>query len=106
MFCLFVCLFVDCTMCILFIGIKSFPVQKSSVDNSLLVRALDRFHRRLQAVDRLLPELKIMERGLSIVSRTAKDRVTFYSERLKQHFAGNFMIVTKYRKNGLVFDPV
>ena len=33
--------------------------QSDTGDNVLLVRALDRFHRRLQAVQKLLPEIGV-----------------------------------------------
>lgn len=62
--------------------------QKSSVENSLLVRALDRFFRRLQAVHRLLPDLKILQRGADIVAAAAKERAQYYGDGLKKHFAG------------------
>ena len=34
-------------------------LQSDTADNALLVRALDRFHRRLQAVQKLLPEVGV-----------------------------------------------
>ncbi|XP_071493874.1 vacuolar protein sorting-associated protein 51 homolog [Diadema antillarum] len=61
--------------------------EKASVENSLLVRALDRFFRRLQAVHRLLPELQILQRGAKIVAEAARDRALYYGEGLKKHFA-------------------
>ncbi|XP_033098791.1 vacuolar protein sorting-associated protein 51 homolog [Anneissia japonica] len=60
--------------------------EKESVENSMLVRALDRFHRRLQAVDKLLPELNIIVRGTEIVANAARERSLFYLEGLKNHF--------------------
>ncbi|XP_041477229.1 vacuolar protein sorting-associated protein 51 homolog [Lytechinus variegatus] len=61
--------------------------EKSSVENSLLVRALDRFFKRLQAVHRLLPDLKILQRGADIVAAAAKERAQYYGDGLKKHFA-------------------
>ncbi|XP_071946799.1 vacuolar protein sorting-associated protein 51 homolog [Antedon mediterranea] len=60
--------------------------EKESVENSMLVRALDRFHRRLQAVDDLLPKLNIIARGTEIVANAARERSLFYLEGLKNHF--------------------
>ncbi|XP_002732625.2 vacuolar protein sorting-associated protein 51 homolog, partial [Saccoglossus kowalevskii] len=48
---------------------------------------MDRFHRRLQAINRLLPECNIMEQGTDIVSKAAKDRVHHYICKIQQHFA-------------------
>lgn len=61
--------------------------EKASVENSLLVRALDRFFRRLQAVHRLLPDLKLLQRGAGIVKEAAEERAQYYGEGLKKHFA-------------------
>ncbi|KAJ0004312.1 hypothetical protein NQD34_010526 [Periophthalmus magnuspinnatus] len=47
-------------------------------DNSLLVRALDRFHRRLQAVSKLLPGSSVPNQGTEIVIRAANERVKQY----------------------------
>ncbi|XP_055004204.1 LOW QUALITY PROTEIN: vacuolar protein sorting-associated protein 51 homolog [Boleophthalmus pectinirostris] len=47
-------------------------------DNSLLVRALDRFHRRLQAVAKLLPGSSVPNQGTEIVIRAANERVKQY----------------------------
>ncbi|CAL1573815.1 unnamed protein product [Knipowitschia caucasica] len=47
-------------------------------DNSLLVRALDRFHRRLQAVTKLLPGSSVPNHGTAIVIRAANERVKQY----------------------------
>lgn len=52
------------------------------------MRALDRFFRRLQAVHRLLPDLKILQRGADIVAAAAKERAQYYGDGLKKHFAG------------------
>ncbi|XP_070539803.1 vacuolar protein sorting-associated protein 51 homolog isoform X2 [Ptychodera flava] len=62
-------------------------LEKETGDNTILVRALDRFHRRLQAINRLLPECNIMDKGTEIVSKAAKDRVEHYTKKMQQHFA-------------------
>ncbi|XP_071827311.1 vacuolar protein sorting-associated protein 51 homolog isoform X2 [Apostichopus japonicus] len=61
--------------------------EKNTVDNSMLVRALDRFYRRLEAVNNLLPRLNILQRGAEIVNKCATDRVEYYLDGLKKHFA-------------------
>ncbi|XP_077992479.1 vacuolar protein sorting-associated protein 51 homolog [Glandiceps talaboti] len=60
--------------------------EKETGDNTILVRALDRFHRRLQAINKLLPECNIMDKGTEIVSKAAQDRVHHYTTKLRQHF--------------------
>ncbi|XP_078588251.1 vacuolar protein sorting-associated protein 51 homolog [Branchiostoma floridae x Branchiostoma japonicum] len=62
-------------------------LEKESSDNTLLVRALDRFHRRLQAVEKLLPETESTSSATGIVAKMAHDRVIHYSEALRRHFA-------------------
>ncbi|XP_066575064.1 vacuolar protein sorting-associated protein 51 homolog [Amia ocellicauda] len=52
-------------------------------DNSLLVRALDRFHRRLQAVARLLPSSAVPAWGAEIVERAARERIRQYLSALQ-----------------------
>ncbi|XP_076437425.1 vacuolar protein sorting-associated protein 51 homolog isoform X2 [Babylonia areolata] len=62
-------------------------LEKETGDNTILVRALDRFHRRLQAMNKLLQDTDFSRAGTEIVSRAAKDRVGHYLQTLKQHFA-------------------
>ncbi|XP_053501671.1 vacuolar protein sorting-associated protein 51 homolog [Ictalurus furcatus] len=52
--------------------------EKGVGDNSLLVRALDRFHRRLQAVSKLLPGSEVASRGTDIVINAARERIKQY----------------------------
>ncbi|XP_060593250.1 vacuolar protein sorting-associated protein 51 homolog [Ruditapes philippinarum] len=61
-------------------------LEKETGDNTILVRALDRFHRRLQAMNKLLPDTDFSRAGTNIVSTAARDRVSHYLESLKQHF--------------------
>uniref|UniRef100_UPI00398EDEF8 vacuolar protein sorting-associated protein 51 homolog n=1 Tax=Pristiophorus japonicus TaxID=55135 RepID=UPI00398EDEF8 len=56
-------------------------------DNSLLVRGLDRFHRRLQAVAKLLPASDITAEGTEIVVRAAEERIRQYLQALQSFFA-------------------
>uniref|UniRef100_A0A665XD38 Vacuolar protein sorting-associated protein 51 homolog n=2 Tax=Echeneis naucrates TaxID=173247 RepID=A0A665XD38_ECHNA len=60
--------------------------EKSVGDNSLLVRALDRFHRRLQAVAKLLPGSAVPNKGTEIVIRAATERVKQYLSALQSFY--------------------
>lgn len=60
--------------------------EKGVADNSLLVRALDRFHRRLQAVAKLLPGSAVPNRGTEIVIRAATERVKQYLSALQTFY--------------------
>ncbi|XP_074608971.1 vacuolar protein sorting-associated protein 51 homolog isoform X2 [Acropora palmata] len=62
-------------------------LESDTGDDVLLVRALDRFHRRLQALQKLLPEIGVGRLGTNIVARSAHNRVKVYSTNLRQHFA-------------------
>lgn len=60
--------------------------EKGVGDNSLLVRALDRFHRRLQAVAKLLPGSGVPNKGTEIVIRAATERVKQYLSALQSFY--------------------
>lgn len=60
--------------------------ERGVADNSLLVRALDRFHRRLQAVAKLLPGSTVPNQGTEIVIRAATDRVKQYLTALQSFY--------------------
>lgn len=60
--------------------------EKGVADNSLLVRALDRFHRRLQAVAKLLPGSTVHSKGTEIVIRAANERVKQYLSALQSFY--------------------
>uniref|UniRef100_A0A3B4Y3K3 Vacuolar protein sorting-associated protein 51 homolog n=1 Tax=Seriola lalandi dorsalis TaxID=1841481 RepID=A0A3B4Y3K3_SERLL len=60
--------------------------EKGVGDNSLLVRALDRFHRRLQAVAKLLPGSAVPNKGTEIVVRAATERVKQYLSALQSFY--------------------
>ncbi|XP_014667495.1 PREDICTED: vacuolar protein sorting-associated protein 51 homolog [Priapulus caudatus] len=66
---------------------KRMQLEKETGDNTILVRALDRFHRRLQAMNSLLPDTDFARIGTDIVSRVAHGRVMHYLQALKQHFS-------------------
>ncbi|KAM4721664.1 vacuolar protein sorting-associated protein 51 homolog [Rhinophrynus dorsalis] len=67
---------------------KRLRQEKSLGDNSLLVRALDRFHRRLQAPSKLVPGCGFNRRGTEIVVRAAQERLAQYLQALKDFFQG------------------
>uniref|UniRef100_A0A3Q2Z824 Vacuolar protein sorting-associated protein 51 homolog n=1 Tax=Hippocampus comes TaxID=109280 RepID=A0A3Q2Z824_HIPCM len=60
--------------------------EKGVADNSLLVRALDRFFRRLQAVAKLLPGSSVPQQGTEIVIRAATERVKQYLAALQSFY--------------------
>lgn len=60
--------------------------ERGVADNSLLVRALDRFHRRLQAVAKLLPGSAVPHQGTDIVICAATDRVKQYLAALQTFY--------------------
>eukprot|EP00061_Rhincodon_typus_P005053 g24063.t1 len=61
--------------------------EKGVGDSSLLVRGLDRFHRRLQAVVKLLPDLQAATAGTEIVVRAAQERLRQYLQALQSFYA-------------------
>ncbi|XP_073514683.1 vacuolar protein sorting-associated protein 51 homolog [Phyllobates terribilis] len=65
---------------------KRLREEKNPGDNSLLVRALDRFHRRLQAPSKLVPGCSFNRRGTEIVVRAAQERLSQYLQALKDFF--------------------
>ncbi|XP_041949505.1 vacuolar protein sorting-associated protein 51 homolog [Alosa sapidissima] len=60
--------------------------EKGVGDNSLLVRALDRFHRRLQAVTKLLPGSSVPSQGTEIVVQAARERIKQYLSALQSFY--------------------
>uniref|UniRef100_A0A671RKE5 Vacuolar protein sorting-associated protein 51 homolog n=1 Tax=Sinocyclocheilus anshuiensis TaxID=1608454 RepID=A0A671RKE5_9TELE len=60
--------------------------EKGVGDNSLLVRALDRFHRRLQAISKLLPGSAVPSQGTEIVVRAARERIKQYLSALQTFY--------------------
>ncbi|XP_062393210.1 vacuolar protein sorting-associated protein 51 homolog [Sardina pilchardus] len=60
--------------------------EKGVGDNSLLVRALDRFHRRLQAVTKLLPGSAVPSQGTEIVVQAARERIKQYLAALQSFY--------------------
>ncbi|XP_066466524.1 vacuolar protein sorting-associated protein 51 homolog [Tiliqua scincoides] len=65
---------------------RRIQLERGVGDNSLLVRALDRFHRRLQALVKLLPASKVAAEGTEIVVRAAKERIRQYLQALQSFY--------------------
>ncbi|XP_072840482.2 vacuolar protein sorting-associated protein 51 homolog [Pogona vitticeps] len=65
---------------------RRIQLEKGVGDNSLLVRALDRFHRRLQALAKLLPASRAAAEGTEIVVRAAKERLRQYLQALQSFY--------------------
>lgn len=65
---------------------RRIQLEKGVGDNSLLVWALDRFHRRLQALVKLLPASKVAAEGTEIVVRAAKERIRQYLQALQSFY--------------------
>ncbi|CAK8690046.1 unnamed protein product [Clavelina lepadiformis] len=61
-------------------------LEKRSRDNALVVRALDRFYRRLQATSNILADSDIMVHGEGIIVRMIKARCEHYRFALKDFF--------------------
>lgn len=60
--------------------------EQGGSDNSLLVRALDRFHRRLRAPGALLAAAGLSESATEIVERVARERLSHHLQGLKAAF--------------------
>ncbi|KAM4665799.1 vacuolar protein sorting-associated protein 51 homolog isoform 2-T2 [Amazona ochrocephala] len=66
---------------------RRLALERGLGDTSLLVRALDRFHRRLRALLELLPAAGA-EAGAALVARAARERVDRYLRALQTFFMG------------------
>ncbi|XP_061223907.1 vacuolar protein sorting-associated protein 51 homolog, partial [Neopsephotus bourkii] len=66
---------------------RRLALERGLGDTSLLVRALDRFHRRLRALLELLPAAGA-EAGAALVARAARERVERYLRALQTFFMG------------------
>ncbi|ERE77913.1 putative protein fat-free like protein [Cricetulus griseus] len=60
--------------------------EQGGSDNSLLVRALDRFHRRLRAPGALLAAAGLSESATEIVERVARERLSHHLQGLRAAF--------------------
>ena len=65
--------------------------QDRNSDTSLLVRALDRFYRRLTAMNKLLLHTDFARAGNDIVLKISREKVQQRLETLKQQFSGKLV---------------
>ncbi|XP_046850741.1 vacuolar protein sorting-associated protein 51 homolog isoform X2 [Xenia sp. Carnegie-2017] len=68
---------------------QRFDLEINYADDEMLVRSLDRLHRRLQAVEKLMPQLGVLRSGGNIIKRVAHKRVEFYSLTLQRQFSAS-----------------
>ncbi|XP_065175559.1 vacuolar protein sorting-associated protein 51 homolog [Sycon ciliatum] len=66
---------------------RRFESEVPEGSDQFLVRALDRFHRKLLSVHKLMPVAQIDELAAEMVSSTTVLRVTFFSDKLRDQFA-------------------
>lgn len=62
-------------------------LQSRRVDNSVLVKALDRFCQKLQAVTKMMPAADYSQQASRIVEQAARDQCAFALQALGQFFA-------------------
>ena len=58
-------------------------------ENTIIVRAVDRFYRRIQVINKQIPNLDLSIEASNIALYAALIRVNFYLQVLKDHFKGN-----------------
>ncbi|GAB6024909.1 hypothetical protein CHUAL_010014 [Chamberlinius hualienensis] len=78
--------FVDELMQLYFLHVEKRVSLESAGDCTMLVRALDRFHRRLLTMSNLLPESNFVKTGLEIVSRAAHEQCVNHLKSLQLKF--------------------
>lgn len=66
-------------------------LQEQTEDNTMLVRALDKFYRKVQSVHQLMPESGMDRTASNIVAFSAHNRVAQYSGYLKDHLHGVYI---------------
>ena len=70
--------------------------QVQTDDNMILVRALDKFNRKIQAVHQLLPDQGIGRTGANIVAFSAHNRVTQYLDFMQDRLTGMLISFLQY----------
>ncbi|KAG8182200.1 hypothetical protein JTE90_004138 [Oedothorax gibbosus] len=68
-----------------------FSQENKSNDDAILVRALDRFYRRVQAMNRLLPHIDFSVRGINIVKKASREHCDFYLQKLMECFSASMV---------------
>jgi hypothetical protein len=69
-----------------FIVRKRFEVEQNLGENTIIVRAVDRFYRRIQVINKQIPNIDLTSEASNIALYAAMIRVNFYLQVLKQHF--------------------
>jgi hypothetical protein len=69
-----------------FIVKKRFEVEQNLGENTIIVRAVDRFYRRIQVINKQIPNIDLTSEASNIALYAAMIRVNFYLQVLKQHF--------------------
>jgi hypothetical protein len=65
---------------------KRFEVEQNLGENTIIVRAVDRFYRRIQVINKQIPNIDLTSEASNIALYAAMIRVNFYLQVLKQHF--------------------
>ena len=78
--------------------IKINYLQQNSGENTIIVRAVDRFYRRMQSINKQITNLDLSVEASNIALYAATIRVKYYLEVLKKHFNGSFcfLLQSKY----------
>lgn len=73
-----------------FIEIRIYQ-ERTTCDTAILVRALDRFYRRIQTMNKILPHMDFTVKGIEIISKAAEDCCNFYLQRLIEYFSASMI---------------
>ena len=64
--------------------------QQNLGENTIIVIAVDRFYRRIQSINKQIPNIDLLVEASYIALYAALIRVNFYLQVLKNHFNGKF----------------
>ncbi len=67
---------------------KRFEVEQNLGENTIIVRAVDRFYRRIHVINKQIPNVDLSIEASNIALYAALIRVNFYLQVLKEHFSG------------------
>ena len=65
-------------------------IKQNLGENTIIVRAVDRFYRRIQTINKQIPNIDLSIEASKIALYAAFIRVSFYLQVLKEHFNGKF----------------
>jgi hypothetical protein len=66
-----------------------FCLKQNIGENSIIVRAVDRFYRRIQSLNKQIPSLDLLAEASNMALHVASLRVKFYLNFLKNQFNGS-----------------